>query len=157
MPAGKLRLNTVPEKLWQYISVDLITKLLISRGYNSILVVCDRFLKMLHFIVITEKIIAEGLMKLFRDNMWKLHELLESVISGRGPQFVAELMKKLNKMLRIETKLLMAFYSQTDEQMERTNQELKQYLIMYIDYRQSNWSEWLATLYFYSVILMHIL
>jgi len=38
---------------------------------------------------------------LFRDNMWKLHELLESVISGRGPQFVAELMKKLNKMLRI--------------------------------------------------------
>ena len=65
MPAGKLRLNTVPEKLWQYISVDFITKLLISRGYNSILVVCDRFLKMLHFIVMTEKIIAEGLMKLF--------------------------------------------------------------------------------------------
>ena len=58
---------------------------------------------------------------------------------------------------RIETKLLIAFYSQTDEQIERTNQELKQYLIMYIDHRQSNWSEWLATLYFYSVILMHIL
>ena len=69
MPAGKLRLNTVPEKLWQYISVDLITKLLISRGYNSILVVCDRFLKMLHFIVITEKIIVEELAKLLRNNV----------------------------------------------------------------------------------------
>ena len=68
IPVGKLRLNTVPEKLWQYISVDLITKLSISRGYDLILVVYDRFLKMLHFIVMTEKIIAEGLVKLFRDN-----------------------------------------------------------------------------------------
>ena len=91
-------------------SVDFITKLPISRGYNSILVVCDRFLKMLYFIVMTEKIIVKGLMKLFKDNMWKLHELLESVILDRGPQFVAGLIKKLNKMLRIETKLSIAFY-----------------------------------------------
>ena len=39
----------------------------------------------------------------------------------------------------------MAFYLQTDRQTERTNQELEQYLRMYIDYRQSNWSEQLAT------------
>ena len=44
-------------------------KLLISKNYDSILVVCDRFLKILHFIMTTEKIIAEGLVKLFRDNM----------------------------------------------------------------------------------------
>jgi len=49
--------------------VDFITKLPVSRGQNSILVVCDRFSKILHFIVITEKIIAEGLAKLFRDNI----------------------------------------------------------------------------------------
>ena len=91
-------------------SVDFITKLPISRGYNSILVVCDRFLKMLHFIVMTKKIIVEGLIKLFKDNMWKLHKLLESVILDRGLQFVAGLIKKLNKMLRIETKLSIAFY-----------------------------------------------
>ena len=39
------------------------------KSYDSILVVCDRFSKMLHFIVITENIIAEGLVRLFRDNM----------------------------------------------------------------------------------------
>ena len=39
----------------------------------------------------------------------------------------------------------MAFYLQTDRQTKRTNQELEQYLRMYIDYRQSNWSEQLAT------------
>jgi len=77
MLVRKLRLNTVPEKSWQYISVDFIPKLLVSRSYNSILVVCDRFSKMSHFIVITEKIIVEDLAKLYKDNVWKLHRLLE--------------------------------------------------------------------------------
>ena len=77
--------------------------------------------------------------------MWKLHGLLESVILDRGPQFVAGLMRELNKMLEIETKLSMVYHTQTDRQTERTNQELEQYLRMYVDYRQNNWSEWLAT------------
>ena len=109
MPARKLRLNIVPERLQQHILVDLITKLPVSKGYNSILVVYDRFLKMSHFIVMTEKIMAEDLVKLFRNNVWKLHKLLESMISDRGPQFAAGLMKKLNEMLRIEMKLSIAF------------------------------------------------
>ena len=69
MLVGKLKPNTVPERLWKHISMDFIMKLLISKNYDSILVVCDRFLKILHFIITTEKIIAEGLVKLFRDNM----------------------------------------------------------------------------------------
>ena len=124
MPAGKLRPNEVLERLWQYISVDFITKLPVSKGHDSILVVCDRFLKMSHFVVMTEKTTVEGLAKLFRDNVWRLHGLLESVISDRGPQFVAGLIKELNKMLGIETKLSTAYHPQTDRQTERTNQEL---------------------------------
>ena len=61
MPAGKLRSNIVLERLWQHISVNFITKLLESRNYNSILVVYDKLLKMLHFIVTTEKIMVKGL------------------------------------------------------------------------------------------------
>ena len=65
--------------------MDFITKLLVSRGHNSILVVCDRFLKMLHFIMMTKNITVKELVKLFRDNVWKLHKLSESVILDRGP------------------------------------------------------------------------
>ena len=54
-------------------------------------------------------------------------------------------MKELNKMLGIETKLSTAYHPETDRQTERTNQELEQYLRMYINYRQNNWAEWLAT------------
>ena len=62
----------------------------------------------------TEKTMVEELAKLFRDNMWKLHGLLESVISDRGPQFVVELTRELNKMLGIETKLSMVYHPETD-------------------------------------------
>jgi len=54
-----------------------------------------------------------------------LYGLPESVISDRGPQFVAGLTRKLNKMLGIEIKLSIAYHPQTDGQMERTNQELE--------------------------------
>ena len=138
MLAGKLRPNKVPERPWQHISVDFITKLPVSKGHDSILVVCNRFLKMSHFVAMIEKTMAEGLVRLFRDNVWKLHGLPESVISDRGLQFAAGLIKELNKMLGIETKLSTAYHLQTDGQMERTNQELEQYLRMYVNHRQSN-------------------
>ena len=141
MLAGKLRSNQIPERLWQHISVDFITKLLVSKDHDSILVVCDRFSKMSHFVTTTEKTMAEGLARLFRDNMWKLYRLPESVILNRGLQFAAEMTKKLNKMLGIETKLSMAYHLKTDGQMERTNQELEQYLRIYVNHRQNNWAE----------------
>jgi len=85
------------------------------------------------------------LARLFRDNVWRLHGLPKSIISDRGPQFVAGLMKELNELLGIKTKLLTAFYPQTDGQMERMNQELEQYLYMFIDHCQEQWPEWLGT------------
>jgi len=57
-----------------------------------------------------EKTLAEGLARLFRDNVWKLHGLLKSIISDRGPQFAAGIMRELNEMLGIKSKLSMAFH-----------------------------------------------
>ena len=69
-------------------------------------------------------------------------------MSDRGPQFVVELTKELNRILSIKTKLLTAFYSQTNGQMECINQELEQYLWFFVDYRQKDWPEWLASVEF---------
>jgi len=137
--------NSILEKPWTHISADFITKLPLAQGYDSILVVVDQLTKMVHFILTTEKTSAEGLARLFRDNVWKLHGLPENIISDRGPQFAAELMKELNEMLGIKSKLSIAFHPQTDGQTERINQELEQYLRMFIDHRQEQWPEWLGT------------
>jgi len=127
-PAGKLMPNLIPKKAWTHISADFIMKLPLAQGYDAILVVVDRFTKMAHFVPTTEKTSAEGLARLFRDNIWKLHGLPDSIISDRGPQFAAGIMKELNHMLGIETKLSTAFHPQTNGQTERMNQELEQYL-----------------------------
>jgi len=142
--AGKLMPNSIPEKSWTHISADFITKLPLAQGYDSILVVVDRLTKMVHFISTTEKTSAEGLARLFRNNMWKLHRLPESIISDRGLQFAAGLMRELNEMLGIKSKLSTAFHPQTDRQTKRVNQELEQYLRMFIDHRQEQWPEWLG-------------
>ena len=147
-PVGKLMPNEAPEKPWTHITADFITKLPLAQGYDAILVVCDRLTKMVHFVLTTEKTSAEGLARLFRDHVWKLHGLPESIISDRGAQFAANLMKELNQMLGIETKLSTAFHPQMDGQTERTNQELEQYLRMFIDHRQEQWPEWLGTVEF---------
>jgi len=144
-PAGKLMPNSIPEKPWSHILADFIMKLPLVQGYDSILVVVDRLTKMAHFIPTTEKTTAGGLARLFRDNVWKLHGLPESIISDRGPQFAAGVMRELNEMLGIDSKLSTVFHPQTDGQTERMNQELEQYLRMFIDHRQEQWPEWLGT------------
>jgi len=99
---------------------------------------------MAHFIATTEKTSAEGLVKLFWDHVWKLHGLPESIISDRGVQFAVGMMKELNNLLGIQTKLSTAYYPQTDGQTERINQELEQYLRVFIDHRQEQWPDWLG-------------
>ena len=101
--------------------MDFITKLLIVVRKDAILVVCDRLSKMTHFVATTERMSAEELARLFRDNVWKLHRLLESIVLDRIPQFAAKMIKELNRMLEIQTKLSMLYHPQTDGQTERIN------------------------------------
>ena len=79
--------------------VDFIIKLTIVARKDAILVVYDRLSKMTYFVAITEGTSVEGLARLFRNNVWKLHGLPESVVSDRRPQFTVELTKELNRML----------------------------------------------------------
>ena len=131
-----------------HLTVNFITKLPLVAGKNIILVVYNRLFKITHFVATTEETLVKGLEWLFRDNMQKLYKLLESVVSDRGPQFVAELTKKLNRMFGIKTKLSTSFHLQTDRQTEQINQELEQYLKFFVDYRQKDQSEWLALIEF---------
>jgi len=121
VPVEKLKLSKVLEKPWTHLMVDFITKLLLVARKNAILVVCDRLSKMTHFVVTMEGTSAEGLAQLFRDNVWKLYGLPESIVLDKGSQFATEMMKELNKILGIETRLSTLFHSQTNRQIEQIN------------------------------------
>ena len=66
-------------------------------------------------------------------------------MSDWGPQFAAELTRELNRILGIKMRLLMAFHPQIDRQTEHINQELEQYLRFFVEHRQKDWLEWLAS------------
>jgi len=55
------------------------------------------------------------------------------------------MMKEVNNLLGIQTKLSIAYHPQTDGQTERINQELEQYLRVFIDHKQEQWPDWLGT------------
>ena len=112
----KLIINKVLERLWTHLIVGFIMKLLLVAIKNTILVMCDRLSKIMYFVATTEGMIAEGLARLFRNDVWKLHGLPESVILNRKPYFAVKLTKKLNRILDIKTKLLTLFHPLTDSQ-----------------------------------------
>ena len=132
----KLMPNVVLEKLQTYVIADFITKLLLVQEYDSILVVYDRLTKIVHFMSTMEKTLAERVVRLFWDNIQKLYSLPESIITNGEVQFVVGMMKKLNNILGIDTKLLMVYYLQINKQTKRMNQDLEQYLRMFINHRQ---------------------
>jgi hypothetical protein len=86
---------------------------------------------------------AEETAKLLINHVWKLHELSNTIISNRDPQFVSLVWKTVCEALKIDVKLSTAFHSETDDQSEIANQEMKRYLRNYCNYQQNDWSEWL--------------
>lgn len=143
-PICKLMPNPIPMEPWTDISADFIIKLPRSQGYDLILIIIDRFSKMVHLIPTHEELSALGLATLYRDNVWKHHGLPRSIISDRGPQFASKFMKELNGLLGIDTKLSTAYHPQTDGQTERVNMVVEQYLRLFTNHRQDDWADWLA-------------
>ena len=78
---------------------------------------------------------------LYRDQVFRLYELLKKIIHDRGLQFDAKFMRELYKVLHIEGNPSTVYHSQTNSQTECINQEIEQYLHLYVDYRQSDWAE----------------
>jgi len=143
-PVGFLTPTEILSDVWQTVSVDFIIGLPECQGYNAIMIVVDRLSKMIHIIATTDQVTSEGTAKLYRDYVWKLHGLPIKIICDRGPQFVSKFMKELNSLLGIQNPSSTAYHPQTDGQTERVNQEVEQYLRLFINHRQDDWVEWLA-------------
>ena len=128
-----LQPNKIPNEPWAVISVDLIGPLVSSKGKDMILVIVDQFSKKAYFLPCNTTITAQGVAMLYQDNVFKEHGLLKKVISDRGPQFVSSFMKELYKKLGIEPNPSTAYHPQTDRQTEWVNQELEEYLRIYVN------------------------
>ena len=103
------------------------------------MVVVDSITKCGHFVDTVTMLSAAGMARLYVQHIWKHHSLPKKVVSDRGPQFVAEFMKALFQLLGIKLVETTTYHPQGDRQMERINQELEQYLRLFVNQRQDDW------------------
>ena len=79
---------------------------------------------MIQLKVTTTNISLEGIAKIYRDDIWKLHRIPKKILSNQGPQFVLKFMEEFTKALETRKQLSVAYHPQTDGQIERINQEI---------------------------------
>jgi hypothetical protein len=105
-----LKPNEIPEGLWEMITMDFITDLPTSKGYDSILIVVNRHSKAIILSPCNKTITAEQTSQLLVDNVWKCTGFLKAIISDRGPQFTAQVTQELWGKLGIHQKLSTTFH-----------------------------------------------
>lgn len=119
--------------------MDFITELPLSHGFDATMVVVDSVSKRAHFIPTHTTVMALGLAQLYLQHVWKLHGLPCLMLSDRGPKFITEFMRELYHLLGITITVSTAYHLQTDGQMECVNQELEQYIQLFVNEQQDNW------------------
>lgn len=144
---GLLQPLPVGERPWQDLTLDFITGLeQTPSGNDAILVVCDQFSKAKHYIECSAREGGTGAAKtanMLIKRVISLHGLPTSIVSDRGPQFVAEMWKELMRRMKTDSKLTTPHHPQSDGQTERANQELEKYLRGFVNWMQDDWDEWL--------------
>ena len=129
--------------------MDLISDLPQVEGYDSILVMVDQGLsKGVILLPCNKTLTSEDTAKLLLENLYKRFELLDKIISNRGPQFASKAFKELLNLLGIKSALSMAYHPQMDGTTEWTNQEIEAYLSIYCASHPEEWPHSLHTLEF---------
>ena len=114
-----------------------------SQGYNMVMVVVDCFSKYVYFLPTNTTVTSKGIAWLFINHVFQDHRFPIKVISDRGTQFISQFMKELYEVLGIKGNPSTAYHPQTDGQTECVNQEVKEFLTIFINNKQDDWSEWL--------------
>jgi hypothetical protein len=129
---------------FQVVSMDLITQLPKSKGYNAILTIVDhRCSRAAIFIPCTTHITGEEVAKLYFEHVYRWFRLPSKVISDRNPRFVSHFSKALCSQLNIQQNVSTAYHPQTDGLSECKNQWIEQFLRLITMGDQEGWSQWL--------------
>ena len=126
---------------FQQLSVDLVTALPPSAGFDSLLVVVNHGLSKGVILTPCNKTIdAKGVAELFFKHVFLRFSLHDTLISDRGPQFTSAFATELARILGYDLKLSTAYHPQMDGETERVNQEIETYLRLFCQGQPNKWS-----------------
>ena len=107
---GELHPLEILQEPWQEISIDIIGPLPKSNGKDTIMVIMDRFTKMIRLKKTMTNISLEEIVRIYRDKIWKLHGIPKKILSNRGPQFTSRFIEEFTKVLGTTRQLLIAYH-----------------------------------------------
>lgn len=139
-PYGLLKPLPISERPWSSISLDHIVELPPSEGFDAILVVVCRLTKQAIVAPCHTTDTAKDFARIFIQHVFSKHGLPADIVSDRGSLFVSKFWTSLCKALDIRSNLSTAYHPETDGQTERVNQTLEQYLRMFVNYQQDDWT-----------------
>src|SRR5437667_7304653 len=113
--------------------VNLPSSTLNDQKFNSLFVVVDTFSKMCYLIPTTTNVKAEGVAKLYFENIYRLHGLPKAIISNRDTKFTGSFWRTLQKMIGTDLLMSTTAHPQTDGQSERSNRTLLQILRHFVN------------------------
>src|ERR1700730_13488003 len=99
--AAPLYPHSIPEGPWMTISWDIVGPLPQSRGFDSILVIIDKFMKRTLVEPISFDLTGLGAAWKLHNHVFCNHGILQKIISDRGLQFVSKFMKEFYGMIGI--------------------------------------------------------
>ena len=121
--------------------MDFITVLPPSNGKDALWVIIDRLTKMGHLVACHGTMNSKNLANQFLQQIIRPYGLPSSIVSDRGSLFTSDFWKRVTEALGISRNLSTVFHPQTDEQTERANATLEQYLWAYCNYQQDDWEK----------------
>jgi len=136
----------VPSRPWEWVTFDLVTGLPASRGFDSVLVIVDRFSKYSHFIACKKTLSADGLARMFLQHVYRLHGLPRTLTTDRDPRVTSAFWQALVGYLRVAHKMTSANRPQADGQSERHIRTLTTMLRCIAQQQGSDWSSDLPVL-----------
>ncbi len=142
---------SILQKRWKDIAMNFITELSLSEDYNVICIIICHLIKEYHYVFRhweDDDISVEETVWIMLWNVYRLHDLLSSIVSNRDFQFVFIMWKSLCKRLRIIASLFTAYHSEIDDQTEWVNQDVERELRIYCNYMQNDWAKWISMIEF---------
>ena len=124
--------------------MDFIEKLPLSSRHDTILIIVDRLTKQSIFVLTVDTITAPMLAQLFVLRVFSKHGVPSHITSDHGSEFVSSFFQTLGKALDMKLHFTSGYHPEGNRQTEHMNQTLEQYLWVYCNYQQDNWSNLLS-------------
>ena len=133
----------VPIYYWKDLSIDFVMELLISTNwkgdsYDSILVIVDWLIKIVHYKSMKITIKTFNFLKVIWDMVMQQHDVVNSFVSNWSLVFTLKFYSSLYYFLKIKQRLYTTFYPQTNGQTKKWNNTIETYLKAFVNYKQND-------------------